>query len=160
MTLDGLNEDFRDLLVLLAETGVEFLVVGAYALAFHGAPRASGDIDLFVRPSQDNAQRLFDALTRFGAPLGSAGVTAADFEQPGMVYQLGLPPRRIDLLTELSGVTFDEVWATRDAAEVEGHAVFFIGRDALLKNKAATGRPKDLADIARLRSLPKREDRS
>ena len=89
MTLEGLNEDFRDLLVLLADAGVEFVIVGAYALAFHGAPRASGDIDLFVRPSPVNAQRVFDALARFGAPLQAAGVTAVDFAQPGA----GLPGR-------------------------------------------------------------------
>lgn len=151
MTLEGLNEDFRDLLVLLADTGVEFVVVGAYALALHGAPRASGDIDLFVHPTPSNAERLFRALARFGAPLQAAGVTAADLAQPGAVYQIGLPPRRIDLLTEISGVSFDEAWASRVATEVEGRTVPFIGRDALLKNKQAAGRPKDLADIARLR---------
>jgi predicted nucleotidyltransferase len=137
MTLEGLNEDFRDLLVLLADAGVEFVVIGAYALAFHGAPRASGDIDLFVRPSVGNAGRVFDGLVRFGAPLQSAGVTAADFAQPGAVYQIGLPPRRIDLLTEISGVTFDEAWASRATAEVEGRTVSFIGREALIKNKEA-----------------------
>ena len=151
MTLDGLNEDFRDLLVLLADAGVEFVIVGAYALAFHGAPRASGDIDLFVRPSAVNAGRVFDVLARFGAPLHSAGVTAADFAQPGAVYQIGLPPRRIDLLTEISGVTFDEAWASRTTAEVDGRTVSFIGREALIKNKEASGRPKDAADVARLR---------
>lgn len=151
MTLEGLHEDFRDLLVLFADAGVEFVIVGAYALAFHGAPRASGDIDLFVRPSPVNAQRVFDALARFGAPLESAGVTAADFTQPGMVYQIGLPPRRIDVLTEISGGTFDEAWASRVPAEVRGRTVGFIGRAALLKNKEAAGRPKDLADAARLR---------
>jgi predicted nucleotidyltransferase len=151
MTLEGLNEDFRDLLVLLADAGVEFVIVGAYALAFHGAPRASGDIDLFVRPSAVNAGRVFDVLARFGAPLHSAGVTAADFAQPGAVYQIGLPPRRIDLLTEISGVTFDEAWASRTTAEVDGRPVSFIGREALIKNKEASGRPKDAADVARLR---------
>jgi predicted nucleotidyltransferase len=151
MTLEGLNEDFRDLLVLLADAGVEFVIVGAYALAFHGAPRASGDIDLFVRPSAVNAGRVFDVLVRFGAPLQSAGVTADDFAQPGAVYQIGLPPRRIDLLTEISGVTFDEAWASRTTAEVEGRTVSFIGREALIKNKEASGRLKDVADVARLR---------
>ena len=151
MTLEGLNEDFRDLLVLLADAGVDFIVVGAYALALHGAPRASGDIDVFVRPSPANAERVVQALAQFGAPLQSAGVTAADLAQPGAVYQIGLPPRRIDLLTEISGVSFDEAWASRVAAEVEGRTVPFIGREALLKNKQAAGRPKDLADIARLR---------
>ncbi len=151
MTLEGLNEDFRDFLVLLADGGVDFVIVGAYALAFHGAPRASGDIDLFVRPTPANAERVFDALARFGAPLESAGVTAADFTQPGAVYQIGLPPRRIDVLTEISGLTFDEAWASRITAEIDGRTVSFIGREALLKNKEASGRPKDAADLARLR---------
>ena len=154
MTLEGLNEDFRDLLVLFADAGVEFVIVGAYALAFHGAPRASGDIDLFVRPSPANAQRVFDALAHFGAPLESAGIAAADFAQPGVVYQIGLPPRRIDLLTEISGLTFDEAWASRMTAEIEGRAVSFIGREALLKNKEASGRLQDIADVARLRKIP------
>jgi hypothetical protein len=154
MTLEGLNEDFRDLLVLLADAGVEFVVVGAYALAFHGAPRASGDIDLFVRPSAVNAERVFDVLVRFGAPLRAAGVTAADFAQPGAVYQIGLPPRRIDLLTEISGVTFDEAWASRVPAEVDGRTVSFMGRETLIKNKEASGRLKDVADVARLRKIP------
>jgi hypothetical protein len=151
MTLDGLNEDFRDLLVVFADAGVEFVIVGAYALAFHGAPRASGDIDLFVRPGLENAQRVFEALARFGAPLESAGITAADFAEPGAVYQIGLPPRRIDILTTISGVTFDEAWASRSTGEVEGRTVNFIGREALLRNKQAAGRLKDIADAARLR---------
>jgi hypothetical protein len=151
MTLDGLNQDFCDLLVLFADAGVEFVIVGAYALAFHGAPRASGDIDLFVRPDQANARRVFEALARFGAPLESAGMTAADFAEPGAVYQIGLPPRRIDILTTISGVTFDEAWGSRSTGEVEGRTVAFIGREALLKNKQAAGRLKDIADAARLR---------
>jgi hypothetical protein len=154
MTPEGLNEDFQDLLILLADAGVDFVIVGAYALAFHGAPRSSGDIDLFVRPTPANAGRVLDALTRFGAPVESAGVTAADLARPGMVYQIGVPPRRVDVLTEISGVTFDEAWASRSTAEVEGRTVSFIGRAALLKNKEAAGRPKDTADIARLRQTP------
>ncbi|HVV52491.1 MAG TPA: hypothetical protein VHO06_22685 [Polyangia bacterium] len=151
MTLEGLNEDFRDLLVFFVDGGVEFVVVGAYALSFHGAPRASGDIDLFVRADPSNADRVFGALASFGAPLASAGVTSADFARPGNVDQIGLPPRRIDVLTQISGVTFDEAWASRVSGEVEGRTVGFIGREALLKNKEATGRAKDLADAARLR---------
>ena len=153
MTLEGLYEDFRDLLVLFADAGVEFVIVGAYALALHGAPRASGDIDLFVRPSAGNAERVFNALTRFGAPLQAAGVTAADFGRPGLVYQIGLPPRRIDILTEISGVGFDEVWESRATAEVEGRSIGFNGRTALLTNKRATGRPQDVADAARLERI-------
>jgi hypothetical protein len=151
MTLEGLNPDFRDLLILLVDAHVDFVVVGAYAVGFHGAPRASGDLDLFVRPAEDNAERVFQALTRFGAPLASAGVMAGDFARPGAVYQIGLPPRRIDILTQISGVTFDEAWASRATADLEGRAIGFIGREVLLKNKLATGRPKDAADIARLR---------
>lgn len=154
MTLDGLHEDFRDLLVLFADAGVEFVIVGAYALAFHGAPRASGDIDLFIRADRANAERVFAALAAFGAPLESAGVTPTDFTQPGVVYQIGLPPRRIDVLTEISGVTFDEAWESRATAQIEGRVVGFIGRTALLTNKQAAGRPQDIADAARLRRLP------
>jgi hypothetical protein len=155
MTLEGLNDDFRDLLILFADAGVEFVIVGAYAVAFHGAPRASGDIDVFIRPSLENAERVFGALARFGAPVQSAGATPTDFAQPGLVYQIGLPPRRIDVLTQISGVTFEEAWASRVVAEVDGRAVGFIGREALLKNKEATGRIRDLADAARLRKPPR-----
>ncbi|MCI0547105.1 MAG: nucleotidyl transferase AbiEii/AbiGii toxin family protein [Candidatus Rokubacteria bacterium] len=156
MTLEGLNEDFRDLLVLFADAGVEFVVVGAYALAFHGAPRASGDIDLFVRPSRENAHRVLDALARFGAPLSSARVTVEDLAQGGSVYQIGLPPRRIDILTEISGVSFDEAWASRVAGDLDGREVSFIGRSELLRNKEAAGRLQDLADVERLRRTPPR----
>ena len=148
--LRNLNEDFRDLLLEFADAEVEFLIVGAFAVAFHGVPRATGDMDVFVRPSSENAQRVFNALSRFGAPLASAGVTPNDFETPGIVYQIGQPPRRIDVLTEISGVSFDEAWATRRAVGFEGRVVHFIGRDELLRNKMAAGRPKDLADLSRL----------
>jgi len=148
--LDGLNEDFRDVVTLFADAGVEFVIVGAYALGFHGAPRASGDIDLFVRPSAENAERVFAALTKFGAPLAAHGVIANDFAQPGNVYQVGLPPRRIDVLTQISGVSFDEAWSSRVTADVEGREVSVIGRAAFLANKRAAGRSKDLADADRL----------
>jgi len=150
MTLEGLNEDFRDIVVAFADNGVDFVIVGAYALAFHGAPRASGDIDIFVRASEANASRIIQALNDFGAPLLSHGIAAADFARPGAVYQLGLPPRRIDVLTEISGVTFEEAWASRVTVDVDGRRAHIIGRDAFLKNKGASGRPKDLADIARV----------
>ena len=96
---------------------------------------------------------MFNALTRFGAPLQAAGVTADDFGRPGLVYQIGLPPRRIDILTEISGVGFDEVWESRLTADIEGRAIGFIGRTALLTNKRATGRPQDVADAARLERI-------
>ena len=153
MTLEGLNEDFRDIVVAFADSEVDFVVVGAFALAFHGAPRASGDIDLFVRPSSENATKVVTALMQFGAPLTSHGIGEADFARPGTVYQMGLPPRRIDVLTEISGVTFDDVWASRVPVDVEDRRIHIIGREAFLKNKAASGRPKDLADIARLKRI-------
>jgi hypothetical protein len=151
--LRNLNPDFRDLLLEFADGKVEFLIVGAFAVAYHGVPRATGDMDVFVRPSSENAQRVFGALARFGAPLSSTGVTTKDFATPGIVYQIGQPPRRIDVLTEISGVGFDEGWATRCAVQFEGRVVHFIGRDELLRNKTAAGRPKDLADVSRLRKL-------
>jgi len=156
MTLEGLNDDFRDVVVQFADAGVDFVIVGAIALAFHGAPRASGDIDIFVRPSQQNATRVFEALMKFGAPLPAHGVAATDFAREGTVYQIGLPPRRIDVLTQISGVAFDEAWASRANVEVDGRSVHIIGRDVLLKNKAAAGRPKDVADVARLTKISKR----
>ena len=140
----------------MVDAGVEFVVVGAYALSFHGAPRASGHIDIFVRPSPDNAARVWAALLAFGAPLSAAGVVQADFEKPGLVYQIGLPPRRVDVLTSISGVSFDEAWGSREPATVEGRTIHFIGRDMFLRNKLAAGRPKDLADAARLGKSPRR----
>ncbi len=142
-----LNDDFLDMLRALQGSGAEFLVVGAHAMAAHGVPRATGDLDLLVRPSEQNAARVVTALRAFGAPLAAHGVTPADFAQPGMVYQLGLPPRRIDLLTEISGVDFEQAWATRREIETQGLRLPVIGLSALIANKRATGRPKDAVDV-------------
>jgi hypothetical protein len=150
-TVGGLNPDFRDFLLALVAENVEFVIVGAYALALHGVPRYTGDLDVFVRPTEANADRVWRALLRFGAPVEAAGVSPADFTALGTVYQIGLPPRRIDLLTEITGVGFDEVWASRVPAVLEGHVVHFIGKEAFVRNKEAAGRPKDLADAARLK---------
>ena len=141
-----LNDDFLDLLRALIEAGVEFVVVGAHALAAHGHPRATGDLDVLVRPTPDNAARVIDALLQFGAPLDAHGVSRADFEAPGNVYQVGLPPRRIDLLTSISGVSFDEAAASRILVTLGGMKLPILGRAALIKNKRATGRPKDIVD--------------
>ena len=156
MSLEGLHEDFVDVIAAMADEGAEFLIVGAFALALHGAPRASGDIALYVRPSPENSLRVFRALLAFGAPVEAHGVTAEDFARPGAVYQIGLPPRRIDILTQISGLDFDEAWASRVDVTIDGRGVHFIGRDAFIKNKLAAGRPKDLADAARL-ATPKRD---
>ena len=139
-----MNQDFQDLLRELSATGAEFLVVGAYALAAHGLPRATGDIDVWVKPTEQNARLVYQALEAFGAPLHE--LTVQDLSTPGVVFQMGLPPRRIDILTQISGVEFDEAWTSREEAHFGGVAVFVIGPRELLRNKRATGRPKDLVD--------------
>ena len=144
-----LNKDWREFLELFRSNGVEFLVVGAFAVAFHGFPRYTGDLDLLIRPTEENAKCVLRALVAFG--FGKLEIHADDLCSPGMVVQLGVQPNRIDLLTAISGVGFEEAWATRDEAEWEGIVVPFIGRPALLRNKEQTGRAKDLGDVEELR---------
>ncbi len=153
----GFNQDFLDVLRALVEAHAEFLIVGAHALAVHGVPRATGDLDIFVRPSTANAERVVAALHAFGAPLQAHGVLADDFSRPGVVYQIGLPPRRIDLLTSISGVTFDQAWDSRLSIDIDGMAIPFLGRDTLLANKRAAGRDKDLLDVKTLSARGDRE---
>ena len=141
-----LNPDFRDMLSLLYDGGVEFLLVGAYALAAHGLPRATGDMDIWIRCSEENAERVWKALQRFGAPL--AGLTRDDLKTPDLVFQIGVAPRRIDILTSIDGVQFDEAWSNREVIAVEGLRISVIGRAHLIQNKKAVGRPQDLADVA------------
>jgi hypothetical protein len=150
----GLNDDFRDLLLAFAEHQVDYLVVGAHAMAVHGVPRATGDLDILVRPTPENADRVIEALRAFGAPLAAHGVTKDDFVREGNVYQIGLPPRRIDVLTQISGVTFDEAWADRTRATVDDITLDFIGRTTLLRNKKAAARDKDLVDVRLLEQDP------
>jgi hypothetical protein len=141
------NEDFRDLLVELLDADVRFLVVGAHAMAVHGVPRATGDLDVWVSPAASNADRVWAALRRFGAPVERLGISLEDFRTPGMVVQIGQPPRRIDLLTDVSGLDFDEAWSNRTMHSIGAHAVPFLGREDLIRNKRASGRPKDIADL-------------
>lgn len=148
-----IERDFKELLVLLNSHHVEYLLVGAYALAFHGAPRFTGDLDVFVKPDSSNAARVISALNDFG--FGSVGLSAQDFEKPDQVVQLGAPPVRIDLITGLSGVSWKEVADGGAAADLDGVPVRFIGREQLVKNKLATGRKKDLADLEALGMDPK-----
>ncbi len=140
--LDQLNPDFRDMLCALIDEGVRFLVVGAYAVSFHGHPRTTGDIDLWVRPDADNATRVWRALERFGAPRAALGLDESDFARPDNVVQLGVLPRRIDLLTSVSGVSFDAAWPHRVEVAWESRIVPFLGIDDLLRNKRATARAK------------------
>ena len=152
-------EDFVDIARCLREEQCAFVIVGAHALAAHGVARATGDIDIFVRPDPDNAERLMRALQRFGAPVAAHGVSARDFVVPGTVYQLGLPPRRIDLLTQISGVTFEEAVQDQVVGSLGGERVPCIGFESLLKNKRATGRTKDVADAEALEELRARRAR-
>lgn len=140
-----MNPDFVDLLRAFAAADVRFLVVGAYALGFHGRPRATGDLDVWVEATEQNAPRVMRALAAFGAPL--LDVTEMDFAREGITYQIGLPPGRIDILTQLTGLGFDEAWPDRARGRFGDVDVDFIGRDAFIRNKKATGRSKDLGDI-------------
>lgn len=141
-----MNPDFVDLLRALRDAEARFLIVGAYALAHHGRPRATGVLDIWVEPSLENAPRVMRALSTFGAPLEE--VTDDDFSRPGVVFQIGVPPPgRIDLLTELTALTFDEAWPSRERGAFGDLTVDFIGRDAFIRNKRATGRARDLGDI-------------
>jgi hypothetical protein len=144
------NEDFCDLLDGLLQAGARFLVVGAHAMAVHGVPRATGDLDVWIDPEPANAERVWTALSRFGAPVGQLGVSREDLQTPGMVVQIGSPPRRIDLMTDISGVSFDEAWQKRVTHAVGSRAVPFLGREELIRNKRACARSKDLADLEML----------
>jgi hypothetical protein len=143
-----LNPDYRDMLSAFADAEVEYLLVGAYALAAHGHPRATGDMDLWVRQSWENAERVLQALSVFGAPLSD--VETEDFQTPDTVFQIGVTPRRIDILTTISGVDFQEAWPERMEIELEGLTIPVLGREHLIQNKQALGRPQDQADIDRL----------
>ena len=145
------NQDFRDMLVALNDAEVDYLVVGAYAVAAHGFPRATGDLDIWVRANPESAENLLSALTVFGAPMHE--VSAEDFSSPSIVFQIGVPPGRIDILTDVSGVNFDSAWANRMTVEIDGVELSIIGRSDLIANKRATGRPKDIADLAFLESV-------
>ena len=141
-----LNPDFRDMLSALCEEKADFLIVGAYALAAHGHPRATGDIDIWIRASEENAKRVWRALMRFGCPLFDLKLD--DLKTPDLIFQIGVEPRRIDIVTSITGVEFDEAWPDRKEIEIEGLKIAAIGRSHLLKNKKAVGRPQDLADVA------------
>ena len=146
-----LSKDLREFVECLSSNNVEYLVVGALAVSWHGYPRYSADIDFFVRATTANADRVLMAIQQFG--FGSLGITLEDFTAPGRVVQLGLEPNRIDLMTSISGVSFDDAWQTRVKGELDGIAVNFIGRSALLRNKDSTGRGKDRIDAEELRKL-------
>ena len=152
-----LNEDYKDILRALSAENVKFMLVGAYALAVHGYPRATMDIDIWVMPSPENADAVFRALRRFGTPLHN--LTKDDLLQDGTIFQIGVAPRRIDIITSASGLQFDHTYRDSILVNIEGLNVRIPAIDDLIVNKRATGRTKDLADAEALESLKDAEDR-
>jgi len=145
------------LLELFDEYSVEYLIVGGYALAFHGAPRFTGDIEIFVKPDADNARRILEALDEFG--FKSLGLNEEDFKYPDKVVQLGVPPVRIDLITSLSGISWGEAFSGRTEGKYGDVPVYYIGREQFIQNKKASGRKKDLADIEALEKIKEENER-
>ena len=143
-----LNSDYKDLLQALFDNKVKFLLVGAYAMGAHGYPRATGDIDIWVEPSADNSRRVYRSLVAFGAPLHE--IDEATFVRAGIVFQIGVAPRRIDIITAISGVRFDDAYQQCQIVEIEELPIPILSRSDLIKNKRATGRDKDRLDADRL----------
>ncbi len=146
-----MNQDFLDLIIALLAANARFMVVGGYAVAAHGHPRATKDIDIFVDATAENAPRVMTALRSFGAPL--FGLTMEELSSPGTGLMMGTPPRRIDILTQISGVEFDEAWAGRIQCDFNGVTCPVIGLQELFRNKRASARKQDLADVEHLKRL-------
>lgn len=145
--------DFKELLESFNSHRVDYLIAEGYALAYHGAPRYTGDIDLYVEPDSENAERILKALDDFG--FGSLELSIEDFIETGQIIQLGMPPGRIDIITSISGVSWEEAFTGKVEGTCGGVPVNFLGREQFVKNKKATGRAKDLADIEALGEKPK-----
>ena len=143
-----LNSDYKDMLQALLDHGVKFLLVGAYAMGVHGYPRATGDIDIWVEPSSENSARVYRSMAAFGAPLHE--IDEATFATPGVVFQIGIAPRRIDIITTISGIRFDEAYQQRQVVEIEGLSIPILSLGDLIRNKRATGRDKDRLDADQL----------
>jgi hypothetical protein len=143
-----MNRDFVEMLSALSESETEFLLVVAHALACYARPRATGDLDLWIRPTPANAEKAWRALEQFGAPLDQ--VSREDLAQPGLVFQIGVVPNRIDLLTSATGLDFEDAWTRRMIIQIESIAVPVLAKEDLLRNKRAVARPQDLADVAEL----------
>ena len=151
-----LTRDLREFIELLNAHGVEYMLVGGWAFGFHATPRYTGDLDFFVRCDRQNAARLKEVLSSFGFTELSG--FEQSFLEPSRILQFGVPPNRIDILTEISGVTFEEAWGSRVRGTLDGLSVPFIDRAFLIKNKQAAGRPKDLADLEALQKTARRAD--
>ena len=142
------QQDFKELLELFNTHNVEYVIVGGYALAFHGAPRYTGDIDLLIKPDQENAQKVLNALKDFG--FASLDLASNDFSSPGKVVQLGVPPVRIDIITSITGLTWEQIASNRENGTYGDVPVYYIGKQEFVTNKKAISRHKDLADIEAL----------
>jgi len=154
--LAKLQTDLREFITLLNSHNVEYLIVGGHAVAFHGHPRYTGDMDFLIRTTPANAHQLLGVLSAFG--FGSAGIAEQDLRRPGQIIQLGYPPNRIDILTSISGVDFDSAWTSRVETMIDELPVHLIGWDDLLRNKRASGRLKDLADVEKLLAIAKHKN--
>ena len=140
-----MHPDFLDIIRALLDAEVRFIIVGAYAVNLYVDPRATGDLDIWIEPTPDNASKVMRALGEFGAPL--TGVSEKDFSSPGITLQIGISPRRIDILTQISGIGFAEAWSDRCEFKFGEFTVPFLSKAAVIKNKRAAGRPKDIADL-------------
>jgi len=142
------SQDFREFIELLIKNKVEYLIVGGYAVGIHGHPRYTGDLDIWLNPTPNNAELILKSVNEFG--FSSYRLSREDFTKPGNIIQLGYPPLRIDLLTEIDGVTFEKCYKNRKEVVIENLVVYFIGYKDLLKNKKESGRPRDIDDIDNL----------
>lgn len=149
-SLSKLPEDFADLLIELCEAQAEFLLVGGWAVVLYGHVRATDDLDIFVRPTAANSERTYAALETFGAPLRAHAVTPQHFAKEGDAYRFGIAPLKVEILTQISGVSFDEALRGSKTFDLDGHAIPYIGKAALITNKKSAGRHKDLADVEEL----------
>ena len=144
-----LNEDYKEMLQILLSNEVKFLIVGAYAMGAQGYPRATGDFDIWVEPSSENSKNVYNSLAEFGAPLEQ--INTETFTEKGIIFQIGIVPRRIDILTFIDEVEFDKAYQDKENIEIEGIAIPFLSKKDLIKNKEATGREKDKLDAAYLK---------
>ncbi|WP_461450452.1 DUF6036 family nucleotidyltransferase [Mucilaginibacter sp.] len=152
MTLD---KDFEDFVFLLNKYNVNYMIIGGYALAFHGIPRHTGDLDIWIDISEENAQKMIEVIKEFG--LGSLGLETIDFLQKGIITQIGYPPLRIDILNEIDGIEFGEAYPNKLIIDIDGLPISYISLDDLIKNKQVSGRQRDLSDITELNKLKKKK---
>ena len=146
-----LNDDYKEILQILSRNKVKFLVVGAYAMGVHGYPRATGDFDIWVDASTENSALIYKSLIEFGAPLSD--ITSDTFTEGGIVLQIGVAPRRIDIITQIDGVDFHSAYGQKFVVELEGVTIPFLSKADLIKNKESTGRDKDKVDVKYLKNI-------